>query len=83
MSTSQSESKAHNDAVAKAEGKAQAVILPANPTTLTVANPPPTQVVVTAAAVVFHTAVIASAVANGVNPTMARFALMELGQPPK
>ena len=83
MSTSQTGNKTHDDAVAKAESKVQAVVAAANPTTYTVANPPPTQAAVNAALVTFQAAVITSAVANGINPTMTRFALMELGQPPK
>ena len=83
MSTSQTGNKTHDDAVAKAESKVQAVVAAANPTTYTVANPPPTQAAVNVATAAFQATVLASAITNNVNPTMVRFALMELGQPPK
>ena len=83
MSTSTTGNKTHDDAVARAESKVQAVLVAVNPTTYTVSNPPPTQAAVNTALAAFHVAVLASAVTNGINPTMTRFALMELGQPPK
>jgi hypothetical protein len=68
MSNALSGVKAHDDAIAKAEGIRQTAVVGA------------TQAAVMSADVTFYKAVVVSALANGVSPAAAMQALKELGQ---